>query len=71
MLHESLNLFTYLATVNFLSGKPYNATFFASQDHTYNNYDFFNTVTADSTRYGGRSGLEREVFQPQRRYGLP
>jgi hypothetical protein len=60
--HESQNLFTYLATVNFLSSKPYNATFFASQDHTYNNYDFFNTVTADSTRYGGRLGWSTEHF---------
>jgi hypothetical protein len=62
VLHESLNLFTYLATVNFLSGKPYNASFFASQDHTYNNYDFFNTVTADSTRYGGRLGWSEKSF---------
>ncbi|HVM46548.1 MAG TPA: hypothetical protein VMU04_00905 [Candidatus Acidoferrum sp.] len=60
--NESQNLFTYLATVNFLSSKPYNASFFASQDHTYNNYDFFNTVTADSTRYGGRIGWSEKSF---------
>ena len=60
--NETQNLFTYLATVNFLSSKPYNATFFASQDHTYNNYDFFNTVTADGTRYGGRVGWSAESF---------
>ena len=60
--NETQDLFTYLATVNFLSAKPYNATFFASQDHTYNNYDFFNTVTADSTRYGGRVGWSAKSF---------
>jgi hypothetical protein len=60
--NESQNLFTYLATVNFLSAKPYNATFSASQDHTYNNYDFFNTVTADSTRYGGRVAWSTKAF---------
>ncbi len=60
--NETQNLFSYLATVNFLSAKPYNATFFASQDHTYNNYDFFNTVTADSTRYGGRVGWSAKSF---------
>ena len=60
--NETQNLFTYLATFNFLSSKPYNATFFASQDHTYNNYDFFNTVTADSTRYGGRLGWSEKSF---------
>ena len=60
--NETQNLFTYLATVNFLSSKPYNGTFFASQDHTYNNYDFFNTVTADSTRYGGHVGWSTTSF---------
>ena len=60
--NESQSLFTYLATVNFLSAKPYNATFSASQDHTYNNYDFFNTVTADSTRYGGRVAWSAKSF---------
>jgi hypothetical protein len=60
--NETANLFNYLATVNFLSSKPYNASFFASQDHTYNNYDFFNTVTADGTRYGGRLGWSEKAF---------
>jgi hypothetical protein len=60
--NESQSLYTYLATLNFLSSKPYNATFFASQDHTYNNYDFFNTVTADGTRYGGRLGWSEKSF---------
>jgi hypothetical protein len=60
--HETANLFNYLATVNFLASKPYNASFFASQDHTYNNYDFFNTVTADGTRYGGRLGWSEKTF---------
>jgi hypothetical protein len=54
--HENQNLVRYLAAVNFLSEKPYNASFYAAQDHTYQNYDFFNTATVDSTRYGGRIG---------------
>ena len=52
--NENQNLFLYVASANFLASKPYNASFFASQDHNYNNYDFFNTMTVDSTRYGGR-----------------
>lgn len=52
--HESQELLRYLAQVNFLSSKPYNATFSASQDHTYRDYDSFSTYTVDSTRYGGR-----------------
>ena len=54
--HEDNQVVRYLATVNFLSDKPYNASFFAAQDHTYQNYDFFNTATVDSVRYGGRLG---------------
>jgi hypothetical protein len=60
--NESQNLLLFLATLNFLSSKPYNATFFASHDHTYNNYDFFNTATADSTRYGGRAAWVTKSF---------
>ena len=60
--NESQNLLLYLATVNFLASKPYNATFFSSHDHTYNNYDFFNTVSADSTRYGGRVAWATKSF---------
>jgi hypothetical protein len=43
----------YLAQLNFLQQKPYNASFFATQDHTYQNFSSFNTLTVDSTRYGG------------------
>jgi hypothetical protein len=60
--HETQNLLLYQATVNFLSSKPYSATFFASQDHTYNNYDFFNTASTDSTRYGGRVAWSSKAF---------
>lgn len=52
--NERHELLRYLAQVNFLSGKPYNASFFASQDHTYRNYESFSTYTVDTTRYGGR-----------------
>ena len=51
---EKQELLRYLAQVRFLPRKPYNASFFASQDHTFNNYDFFSTTTVDSLRYGGR-----------------
>ena len=44
----------YLAQVNLLPSKPYNASFFAAQDHTYQDYGSFDTFTVDSTRYGGR-----------------
>jgi hypothetical protein len=60
--NETRNLLLYQTTLNFLPGKPYNATFFASQDHTYNNYDFFNTATTDSTRYGGRVAWSSKTF---------
>lgn len=51
---ESTELLRYLAEFNLLSAKPYNASFFAAQDHTFSDYGTFNTYTVDSTRYGGR-----------------
>lgn len=60
--HEDQNLLRYLAQVSFLSAKPYNASFFAAQDHTYQNYDFFNTATVDSQRYGGRVAWTTETL---------
>ena len=60
--NENQNLFRYLATANFLSAKPYNASFFAAQDHTYENYDFLNTATVDSLRYGGRVAWSARTF---------
>jgi hypothetical protein len=60
--NESQNLLTYIANVNLLSSKPYNASFFATQDHNYNNYDFYNTMTVDSTRYGGHLAWNPEHF---------
>jgi hypothetical protein len=50
---DSQQLMRYLAQLNFLSAKPYNASFFATQDHTYSDYGSFNTFTVDSLRYGG------------------
>lgn len=52
--NENQDLLRYLAQVNFLSAKPYTLTFFSSRDHFYRNYDFFNTATVDTERYGGR-----------------
>ena len=51
---ESGDLLRYLVQARILPGKPYNATVFAAQDHTFRNYDSFNSYTVDTTRYGGR-----------------
>ena len=50
---DSQQLMRYLAQFNFLSAKPYNGYFFATQDHTYSDYGSFNTYTVDRVRYGG------------------
>ena len=52
--NESADLIRYLAELNLLAEKPYNASVFAAQDHTYRDYGSFNTYTVDATRYGGR-----------------
>jgi hypothetical protein len=52
--NESADLIRYLAQFNLLSQKPYNASVFAAQDHTYSDYGSFNTYTVDATRYGGQ-----------------
>lgn len=51
---ENAELLRYLAQINFFSTKPYNASVFAAQDHTFRDYGTFNTYTVDATRYGGR-----------------
>jgi hypothetical protein len=53
---ESSDLLRYVAQVSLLSGKPYNAIFSASQDHTFRNYDSFSSYTVDTVRYSGRVG---------------
>jgi hypothetical protein len=60
--NESQNLVRYIASIDFLSGKPYNAGAFATQDHNYSNYDFFNTAVVDSLRYGGRAAWNVKSF---------
>jgi hypothetical protein len=52
----------YLVQLNFLQAKPFNANFFATQDHTYQDYGDFNTMTVDSTRYGGGVNWAGEKF---------
>jgi hypothetical protein len=59
---ESDKLLRYLAEVNLLSEKPYNASFFAAQDHTYRDYGSFETFTVDNTRYGGRINWNDDDF---------
>jgi hypothetical protein len=51
--NESDDLLRYQAQLYLFKEKPCNATFFASQDHTYRDYGSFDTYTVDSTRYGG------------------
>ena len=53
-VNESEELNRYLAQVYLLQEKPYNATFFAAEDHTYRDYGSFDTFTVDSSRYGGK-----------------
>jgi hypothetical protein len=52
-INESDELNRYLVRVSLLQEKPYNATFFATQDHTYRDYGSFDTFAVDSSRYGG------------------
>jgi hypothetical protein len=58
--NESQELNRYLAQLNFLEEKPYNASFFAAQDHTHRDYGTFDTFTVDSERYGGRVNWNTE-----------
>ncbi len=58
--NESDQLNRYFAQINLLQAKPYNASFFASQDHTFRDYGTFDTFTVDSERYGGRINWNKE-----------
>ena len=60
----------YLAQVNLLAAKPYNASFFAAQDHTYRDYGSFNTSRWTATRYGGRINWATDDIHPERGLGL-
>jgi hypothetical protein len=57
--NESAELNRYFAQITLLQAKPYNASFFASQDHTFRDYGTFDTFTVDSERYGGRINWNR------------
>ena len=59
---ESTDLIRYLAELNLLAEKPYNASVFAAQDHTYRDYGSFDTYTVDATRYGGRMNWTADGF---------
>jgi len=59
---EGDQLLRYLAEINLLQEKPYNASFYAAQDHTYRDYGSFETFTVDSTRYGGRMNWDDDDF---------
>ena len=61
-MNESDQLLRYLVQVNLLQEKPYNASFYAAQDHTYRDYGSFETFTVDSTRYGGRMNWNDDDF---------
>ena len=60
--NESEELRRYLAEFNLLSAKPYNASFYSAQDHSYRDYGQFNTYTVDTTRYGGRINWTDAAF---------
>lgn len=68
-INESDVLERYLFEVNLLSEKPYNASFFASQDHTYRDYGSFDTFTVDSSRYGGRMNWNTDHFSINTDFG--
>ncbi len=52
--NENGNLLRYSAQFDVLASKPFNATVYASQDHTYQDYGSFDTYTVDANRYGTR-----------------
>jgi len=68
-INESEELNRYLAQINLLQEKPYNASFFASQDHTYRDYGSFDTFAVDSTRYGGRISWTTESLSLNADFG--
>jgi hypothetical protein len=68
-INESDVLDRYLVEINLLQEKPYNASFFASQDHTYRDYGSFDTFTVDSSRYGGRMNWDSVNFSINTDFG--
>lgn len=46
------------ARIALLSEKPYRSSLFLSQTHIFRDYNFFNSVTVDSLRYGGDTGYQ-------------
>lgn len=69
-VNESEQLLRYILEINLLEAKPYNASFFAAQDHTYRDYGFFDTYTVDSTRYGGRINWNSGNFSVNTDFGF-
>jgi hypothetical protein len=68
-INESDELNRYLLEINLLQEKPYNASFFASEDHTYRDYGSFDTFTVDSTRYGGRINWNTDHYSLNTDFG--
>ncbi len=68
-INESDELNRYLLQVNLLEEKPYNASFFASEDHTYRDYGSFDTFTVDSSRYGGRMNWNTDYLSINTDFG--
>ena len=60
--NENAQVLRYQAELNLFSTKPFNASFFAEQDHTYRDYGTFNTYTVDASRYGGRMNWTDAAF---------
>jgi len=68
-INENDVLDRYLVEIDLLQEKPYNASFFASQDHTYRDYGSFDTFTVDSSRYGGRVNWNSDNFSVNTDFG--
>ena len=66
------NEFNYLgnfnATANFLAQKPYNASLFATYNHSYQDNDFFTRLIVDQWRYGGQAAYQTEAFAVSANY---
>ena len=67
--NENDQLLRYFAQIELLQSKPYNASLFASQDHTFRDYGTFDTFTVDSERYGGRVNWNQSNFSLNTDFG--
>jgi len=60
---QNQELTRYLAQVNLLTAKPYNAMLYAAQDQSFQDYSTFSTYWVENTRYGGRLVWNTETLK--------